>query len=1154
MADFDLPRMQSLAPDHDLMLTMPSARQIASHHQEMDLIEVLWKQDVDLGFTLTNAAATSTTAGTRATANAGAEATTKPDSEDDLEKLKALLEIKNDKNADTDKQLDAADDGSLVDPWAGLSYTIDTETGEYVLNSSDIDNSLPPPLADLFLEQELTLPDLGGTVEDTIAEIKSNDRDGSQQQDREIAEVQRIEQELQVSVDDLYLSSASTSARTGHGSALSETETELPTTITTTATDDPVAASSASEENLDAPATDELEDLLCDMMIQTSSHFQHSRQNTQGYGHGMSSFRQTTTGAGGYHHHHHHHHHHHQQSRVPLTRAVSMEQRWQDLANLLSFPPGMGVGMGVADMPPSHPSHAHPHYPAHYPSYQPSGGLGPQHGQYHHPAVLQNASLADIAPAQPHYGANLGSAVATSMHLTNSTSETDAGSSGYKMDPEMMYYSNASTSEMNHTDGFLNSILNDEDLQLMDIAVNEGMYTMRMLEHNGTGGGASNNSSMLGVSTASNLMNHSGAGAGGAAIGGGHHHLSLMAGSTGGAIGGGNHLHSAMNVSALVSGSSVTTASSGASASTGAGGAGGVGQTSVPGSTGGPLAGSGTPGDRLDASSDSAVSSMGSERVPSLSDGEWGDGGSDSAQEYHHGTKYGGPFDYSYNQTASGGPGNRMGEPHGSRQAPLVAQKKQHMFAKRYFEEQNTTIPAIHPSSGGPNAPGTNATNGGSGSLDGSGTGGGGGGGPTGGGILPPAAIKYEYDYMNVLGGGAAPSAIGAQLEAATKQEDQNQLHHHNGTGQPHHEASTVAAAAAAAAALTDMKYSYGIEFQRNHHASPGTMGRNGTLQPQDMIHHNHTYTLPYAATAGSNHQGATKPQTRDKSRSLSSAARKAEEEHLTRDEKRARALQIPIPVHDIINLPMDEFNERLSKYDLSETQLSLIRDIRRRGKNKVAAQNCRKRKLDQIVTLADEVKDMKMRKERLLREREMVLSEHKKIRDKFSLLYRHVFQNLRDADGNPYSQEHYSLQQSADGAVVLVPRSSERPTQSNGQLNGASSSGTTGMHHSHHSLHHPHAHLHHHQQHQQQQQQQQQHHLHHSLTHHLPHHSLAGGASVSVMNGGATSNHSSSSATSSSSSSSSSNSGNSTGGITSNTSSLTGSPVTGVVNQRSKE
>ena len=63
---------------------------------------------------------------------------------------------------------------------------------------------------------------------------------------------------------------------------------------------------------------------------------------------------------------------------------------------------------------------------------------------------------------------------------------------------------------------------------------------------------------------------------------------------------------------------------------------------------------------------------------------------------------------------------------------------------------------------------------------------------------------------------------------------------------------------------------------------------------------------------------------------------RKAEEEHLNRDEKRARSMNIPITVSDIINLPMDEFNERLSKYDLSDAQLSLIRDIRRRGKNKV--------------------------------------------------------------------------------------------------------------------------------------------------------------------------------------------------------------------------
>lgn len=88
----------------------------------------------------------------------------------------------------------------------------------------------------------------------------------------------------------------------------------------------------------------------------------------------------------------------------------------------------------------------------------------------------------------------------------------------------------------------------------------------------------------------------------------------------------------------------------------------------------------------------------------------------------------------------------------------------------------------------------------------------------------------------------------------------------------------------------------------------------------------------------------------------------------------------------------MDEFNERLSKYDLSETQLSLIRDIRRRGKNKVAAQNCRKRKLDQILSLADEVEDVRKRKEHLLKEQQSAIDERKRMMKKFQDLYKHIF------------------------------------------------------------------------------------------------------------------------------------------------------------------
>lgn len=171
---------------------------------------------------------------------------------------------------------------------------------------------------------------------------------------------------------------------------------------------------------------------------------------------------------------------------------------------------------------------------------------------------------------------------------------------------------------------------------------------------------------------------------------------------------------------------------------------------------------------------------------------------------------------------------------------------------------------------------------------------------------------------------------------------------------------------------IPEMKYSCSVEFGRHN------IGRS----PIDHIQHNHTYHLPVESTGA-----MQRPVSRDKIKS-----RKSESEHLTRDEKRARALSVPISVDDIINLPMDEFNERLSKYDLSEPQLSLIRDIRRRGKNKVAAQNCRKRKLDQILSLADEVRSMRDRKMRLVGEYEYVSSENKRVLDKYQQLYRHVF------------------------------------------------------------------------------------------------------------------------------------------------------------------
>jgi len=99
--------------------------------------------------------------------------------------------------------------------------------------------------------------------------------------------------------------------------------------------------------------------------------------------------------------------------------------------------------------------------------------------------------------------------------------------------------------------------------------------------------------------------------------------------------------------------------------------------------------------------------------------------------------------------------------------------------------------------------------------------------------------------------------------------------------------------------------------------------------------------------------------------------------QRLTRDEKAAQSLNIPYSVHFIINCSMEEFNDILNNKLLSSEQIGLCRDIRRRGKNKIAAQNCRKRKIDQICNLEEELDSVRSRKRNILNEREVLMFEH---------------------------------------------------------------------------------------------------------------------------------------------------------------------------------
>lgn len=119
----------------------------------------------------------------------------------------------------------------------------------------------------------------------------------------------------------------------------------------------------------------------------------------------------------------------------------------------------------------------------------------------------------------------------------------------------------------------------------------------------------------------------------------------------------------------------------------------------------------------------------------------------------------------------------------------------------------------------------------------------------------------------------------------------------------------------------------------------------------------------------------------------------------LTRDEKRAREANIPLNYYDIVNLSIDQFNEQLARFNLTESQLTLIKDIRRRGKNKVAAQSCRKRKMEQIFGLQHEVNHLSDQRRNLNCECEKLMKEHEALAGRYAKICSILQSHLQPSD-----------------------------------------------------------------------------------------------------------------------------------------------------------
>ncbi|XP_033934376.1 endoplasmic reticulum membrane sensor NFE2L1-like [Pseudochaenichthys georgianus] len=197
-----------------------------------------------------------------------------------------------------------------------------------------------------------------------------------------------------------------------------------------------------------------------------------------------------------------------------------------------------------------------------------------------------------------------------------------------------------------------------------------------------------------------------------------------------------------------------------------------------------------------------------------------------------------------------------------------------------------------------------------------------------------------------------------------------------------------------------------------------------------ENIGHDHTYNQPLSSDSSPSLGKMPTKHTKSSSRHdnakpyhRSSSRRITESRMWSRDERRARVGKLPFSNELIVNLPVEEFNDLMANYQLSEEQLILVREIRRRGKNKIAAQNCRKRRLDVLLELKDNVSGLRRYRSRLLREKQEAMRNLQEMKRQLSTLYQDVFSTLRDNEGMPLDSMEHLLQFESNGSVTIASR-----------------------------------------------------------------------------------------------------------------------------------
>nr|XP_057936101.1 transcription regulator protein BACH2 [Doryrhamphus excisus] len=162
--------------------------------------------------------------------------------------------------------------------------------------------------------------------------------------------------------------------------------------------------------------------------------------------------------------------------------------------------------------------------------------------------------------------------------------------------------------------------------------------------------------------------------------------------------------------------------------------------------------------------------------------------------------------------------------------------------------------------------------------------------------------------------------------------------------------------------------------------------------------------------------------------------------------QEHGQEVKLPFPVDQITNLPRNDFQMLVKMHKLTSEQLEFVHDVRRRSKNRIAAQRCRKRKLDCILNLECEIRKLVCEKEKLLTERNQLKACMGELWENFSCLSQEVSKDVQVSPEQVQALHHYcpvlrATNSTASNNAAFDPKPSTRTNTASIDLTAQSDS-----------------------------------------------------------------------------------------------------------------